>query len=102
MVILKCLLKTKNFQRALWSYDIEKMDTEKDKEEIITQMLNHGNSDDLRQLFEIYSDEEIKEIVKNPRRGVWFEKVLNFWTTIFNIRLKKNVRERAIFNINPH
>ena len=92
----------KNFQRALWSYDIEKMDTEKDKEEIITQMLNHGNSDDLRQLFEIYSDEEIKEIVKNPRRGVWFEKVLNFWTTIFNIRLKKDVREKAIFNINPH
>ena len=92
----------KNFQRALWSYDIEKMDAEKDKTEIITQMLNHGNSDDLRQLFEIYSDEEIKEIVKNPRRGVWFEKVLNFWTTIFNIRLKKNVRERAIFNINPH
>jgi len=92
----------KNFQRALWSYDIEKMDAEKDKVEIITQMLNHGNSDDLRQLFEIYSDEEIKEIVKNPRRGVWFEKVLNFWTTIFNIRLKKDVREKAIFNINPH
>ncbi|KKS69732.1 MAG: hypothetical protein UV39_C0003G0009 [Candidatus Azambacteria bacterium GW2011_GWA2_42_62] len=31
-----------------------------------------------------------------------FEKVLNFWTTIFNIRLKKDVREKAIFNINPH
>lgn len=91
----------KSFQRALWSYDIEKMDAEKNKADIITQILNHGNSDDLKQLFEIYSDEEIKEIVKNPRRGVWFEKVLNFWTTIFNIRLKKDVRERAIFNINP-
>ncbi len=92
----------KNFQRALWSYDVEKMDAEKDKTEIITLILNHGNSDDLKQLFEIYSDEEIKEIIKNPSRGVWFEKVLNFWTTIFNIRLKKDVREKAIFNINPH
>ena len=57
---------------------------------------------DIKWLKEIYSDEEIKEIVKNPGRGVWFEKVLNFWTTIFNIRLKKDVREKAIFNINPH
>ena len=92
----------KSFQRALWSYDIEKMDARKNKTEIVTQILNHGNSDDLKRLFEIYSDEEIKEIVKNPRRGVWFEKVLNFWTTIFDIRLKKDVREKAIFNINPH
>lgn len=89
----------KNFQRSLWSYDLDKMDPEVDKKEIITQVLNHGNWDDLKLLFGLYSEEEIKKVVENPRRGVWFEKVLNFWTTIFDIRLKKDVWEKAIFRI---
>jgi len=87
----------KQFQRALWSYDISKMDLEKDKKEIITQVLNYGTWEDLKWLFKVYSEKEIKEVIKNPRRGVWFKKVLNFWTKIFNIKLKKDVFERAIF-----
>ncbi|HAJ44833.1 MAG: hypothetical protein UV53_C0015G0013 [Candidatus Azambacteria bacterium GW2011_GWE1_42_9] len=85
-----------------WSYDIKTINFDRDKDYVISQVLNYGTWDDIKWLKEIYSDEEIKEIVKNPGRGVWFEKVLNFWTTIFNIRLKKDVREKAIFNINPH
>lgn len=85
------------FQRALWSYDVEKMDLKEDKREIITQVLNHGTWEDLKLLYKIYPEEDIKEVVKNPRRGVWFKKILNFWTTIFNIDLKKEVRKKAIF-----
>lgn len=92
----------KSFQRALWSCDIDKLDAEKDKAEIITQILNHGSPEDLKLLFEIYSDSEIIEIIKNPRRGVWFEKVLNFWETIFDLHINKDVRKKAIFNIHPH
>lgn len=92
----------KNFQRLLWSYDFKKMDAWEDKKEIITRVLNHGTWNDLKLLFKLYSEDDIKKIIKHPRRGVWFEKVLNFWTTIFDIRLKKDVREKAIFNINPH
>jgi len=91
-----------SFQTALWSYDISRMNIEKDKKGIITQVLNYGTWDNLKLLFKIYPEKEIKKVIKNPSRGVWFEKVLNFWTTIFNIRLKKDVREKAIFNINPH
>ena len=47
--------------------------------------------------FKVYSEKEIKKAIKNPRRGVWFRKVLNFWTKIYNIKLKKKVFERAIF-----
>ncbi len=85
-----------------WSYDINSLDIEEDKEYIIVQVLNYGTWDDLKWLQKVYSEQEIRGVVKNPRRGVWFEKVLNFWTTIFNIRLKKDIREKAIFNINPH
>jgi hypothetical protein len=87
----------KQFQRVLWSYDINKMDLEKDKREIIIQVLNYGTWEDLKLLYKSYSEEEIKQVVKNPRRGVWFKKVLNFWTTIFNIRLKKEIWDKAIF-----
>ena len=87
----------KQFQRVLWSYNINKMDLEEDKKEIITQVLNYGTWENLKLLYKLYSEKEIKEIVRNPRRGVWFKKVLNFWTTIFNIQLKKEVWDKAIF-----
>ena len=85
-----------------WSYDINSLDLEKDRDYIISQVLNYGTWDDVRWLLKTYSEEEIKKIVKKPQRGLWFEKVLNFWTTIFNIRLKKDVWQKAILNINPH
>lgn len=91
----------KQFQRVLWSYDVNKLDLEEDKREIITQVLNYGTWEDVKLLFKIYPEKEIKKVVKNPRRGVWFEKVLNFWTLMFNIRLKKEVWERAIFSLKP-
>lgn len=90
----------RNLQGVLWSYDIRDLDLKGDKEYIITQTLNYGTWDDLKLPYKLYSEKDIKEVVKNPRRGVWFEKVLNFWTLMFNIRLKKEVRKRAIFDIN--
>jgi len=87
----------KQFQRALWSYDISKMDLEEDKDEIITQVLNYGTWEDLKLLFKLYPEKDIKKVVRYPRRGVWFKKVLNFWTTVFNIRLKKDIFKKAIF-----
>jgi len=91
----------KQFQRVLWSYNVDKLDLEEDKKEIITQVLNYGTWEDVKLLFKIYPEKEIKKVVKNPRRGVWFEKVLNFWTLMFNIRLKKEVWEKAIFSLEP-
>ena len=82
-----------------WSYNTKTLDLKRDKDYIITQVLNYGTWEDLKWLYKLYSEKEIKEVVKHPRRGVWFEKVLNFWTTIFNIRLKKEIWEKAIFSL---
>jgi len=87
----------KQFQRALWSYDVNKMNLEEDKKEIITQVLNYGIWEDLKLLYKLYPEKEIKKVVRNPRRGIWSTKVLNFWTIIFNIKLKKEIWEKAIF-----
>ncbi|MFQ6050021.1 MAG: hypothetical protein ACE5J0_03255 [Candidatus Paceibacterales bacterium] len=88
---------SKKMRWLFWSYDIASLDLEIDKEYIITQVLNYGTWEDLRWLFKAYPEKDIKEVVRNPRRGVWFKKVLNFWTTVFNIKIKKEVWEKAIF-----
>jgi len=80
-----------------WSYDIKSLDLKEDKDYIIPQVLNYGTWEDLKWLYKVYSEKDIKKVVKNPRRGLWFKNVLNFWATIFNIRLKKEVWEKAIF-----
>lgn len=87
----------KKMKWLFWSYDINSLNLKKDKEYIIAQVLNYGTWEDLRWLRNVYSEKDIKEVVKNPSRGVWFEKVLNFWTTIFDIHLKPEIRKKAIF-----
>jgi hypothetical protein len=87
----------KSLQWIFWSYKIESLDLERDKDYIIPQVLNYGTEKELKWLFKVYPEKEIKKVIKNPRRGVWFKKVLNFWTKIYNIKLKKKVFERAIF-----
>lgn len=86
---------------CLWSYDIEKLDIDGGKELIITQVLNYGDERRIKWLYSVYTEEDIKEVVKNPGRGLWFEKVLNFWEKMLDIRIPKKVRKKAIFNISP-
>lgn len=86
---------------CLWSYDIKKLSLEEDKELIITQVLNYGDEKRIEWLYSVYTEDDIKEVVSNPRRGLWFEKVLNFWEKMLDIRIPKKIRKKAIFNINP-
>ena len=88
-------------RRVLWSYDIRQMDLEEDKELIIQQVLNYGVWEDLKWLYRAYSKQDIRAVVRHPRRGVWFEQVLNFWCLMLKVRLPKRVKERAIFRLAP-
>ena len=98
-------VKTKIPSKMKWlfcSYDIESLDLKDDKDYIITQTLNYGTWEDLKWLYKLYSKKDIKAVLKKPIRGVWFEKVLNFWTTMFEIKLPKKVWHKAIMNISPN
>lgn len=86
---------------CLWSYDVRKLNLKRDRETIITQVLNYGDEKRIKWLYSVYSEDEIRKVVKRPRRGLWFEKVLNFWEVMLGIRVPKKIREKAIFNINP-
>ncbi|MDP3731351.1 MAG: hypothetical protein Q8R34_02550 [bacterium] len=73
-------------QPFLWSYDVEKLDLERDKKRIVTNVLNLGTTKATKWLFEIYSREDIKKTVANPLTGEWSPKSLNFWRIIFNLQ----------------
>jgi len=92
----------KKMQWLLWSYDIDSLDLEGDKDYIITQVLNYGTWEDLKWLFKVYSEREIKNVVKKPARGLWFRDVLNFWNLMLNLKLKKRVFEEAILDLQKY
>ena len=92
----------RSFERVLWSYHIGRMDMAEDKRQIIPQVLNYGTWKELKLLFKYYSEADIKAAVSHPRRGVWFERVLNFWTKMYGIRLRKDVYQKAIVHLCPH
>ena len=85
------------------SYDISEMDLRDpyDKKLIIEAILNQGTMREIRWLFKTYSLREIKNVVKNPGRGCWDARVLNFWTKIFGIKIHPIIYEIAILNLNP-
>ena len=83
----------KILQSALYSYDLRSLDTEKDYRLIVTQVLNHGNWQQVQWLQKTYGLAKIKEVVKKPDRGVWYDDVLNYWQIILDIKLSKKAMD---------
>jgi len=73
---------------TLWSYDSEKLDYERDKERIITNVLNLGTKEALDWLFGTYSRDDIMSFVLHPRPGEWNRKSLTFWGVVFGVETK--------------
>ena len=89
-------------QPCLASYDLKKMDVQRDKELIITEVLNKGDGEDLDWLCKTYTRKEIEEVVTSPRRGMWFKEILTYWQKILDIKIPRFKRELAYFNLNPN
>lgn len=85
--------------RCLWSFDVNNLDLERHKELLITQVLNYGDWQGVKWLYKTYSEEEIKEVVKHPRRGLWFKRVLNFWQIMLKVEIPQEKLQRAIIRL---
>jgi len=83
------------------SYDISKMNLQNsyDKKLIIEAILNRGTIKEIKWLFKTYSLKGIKSVLRNPSRGSWDERVLNYWLKIFKIKLKSASYEMAILDL---
>ena len=86
------------------SYDISQMDLyhPSDKKLIIEAVLNQGTTKEIKWLFKTYTLREIKNVLRNPGRGCWDARVLNFWTKIFGIKMHPIIYEMAILDLNPN
>lgn len=76
---------------ALWSYDIKTLDPRNlvNKRLIIQQVLNFGTWKQLEWVVNFYTWREIKDVAKNPRRGIWDKLSLNLWNNFFGIKMTK-------------
>lgn len=70
----------------LWSYDSTKIDLQKDKKRIITNVLNYGSKEATDWLFSVYNKNDITETIKIPFSGEWNKKSLHFWSFVFNVK----------------
>jgi len=73
---------------TLWSYDINQLDTKKNKNLIIFSVLNWGSTDAVVWLQNNYSKEDILETIKNSNSNNWSRKSLNYWSQFFSISPK--------------
>lgn len=85
------------------SYDISQMNLKDryDKKLIIEAILNQGTMKEIKWLFKTYSLREIKNVLRDPGRGCWNERALNYWTKIFDIKIPKLIYDVAIFSLCP-
>ena len=91
----------KFLQSCFASYDVEKLDSRKDKKLIITEILNKGVDRDVNWLYRTYSKEDIKEAVEKPTRGMWLKTTYNYWLKILGVDLPVNKFQEAIIDLNP-
>jgi hypothetical protein len=88
-------------QTYLASYDLTRMSVERDKDIIITEILNKGDEEALKWLTSTYSKEEVKQMIVAPTRGMWMKRTLQYWMNMLDVTLDKEIFNKAILNLNP-
>ena len=87
-------------QQCLWSYDVSKMDKDEDYRLIIGQALNWGDKEQVKWVQDNYSPELIEEVLRHPRRGMWFREKLRRWLREFDMMIDPLEFEAAIIDLN--
>lgn len=87
-------------QSCLWSYDVSRMDKDRDWWVIINQVLNWGNKQQVEWVKQNYPREKIEEVVRHPRRGMWFRERLRWWLRAFDIMIDPLEFEAAVIELN--
>lgn len=88
-------------QSCLWSYDISKIDPQKDQNLIITQALSFGSQQQIDWVLSRYSPDQIRSVVSHPQRGMWLRPSLYKWLNYFGIMIDPLEYESGIRDLNP-
>ena len=89
----------KFLQPCLASYNLGQLNIKRDKILIITSVLNQGGYRTLKWLTKTYGQKEIKSVVRDPVRGMWYEWILKYWLKIFGAKLPNQIYQKAIIKL---
>lgn len=90
----------KFLESSLASYNVTKLDKVKDKDIIITEILNKGDENAMVWITNNYSRGDIKQVISSPIKGLWFGKTLKYWLNIFDIKLDEKTFKNSVLNLN--
>ncbi len=77
------------FERIFWDINISKLDFEKNSKLIITQVINYGYVEEIQTLFKVYSEETVRQVLKNPIKGVWEPKTYKAFCNLLDVQPQK-------------
>lgn len=78
-----------SFKRIFWDIDTERLDFGRHYKLIITQVLNYGYPEEIQALFRIYAEDTIREVLKNPVKGVWAPRTYNAFCRLLDVEPQK-------------
>lgn len=76
----------KELHKLFWFTSANKLNSKKDKNLIIHQTLACGSLADIRQLFKMYSKDEVKKFFLKGKRGMYDPRVLALLKIMFGIK----------------
>lgn len=83
-------------KEVLWSYDISKIDLQKHRRLIVSQVLNFGTKKATDWLFKFYGKDVVRETASEIPLGQWDQKSLALWSQYLNFTVKS--RSEKILN----
>ena len=86
---------------CLWFANLDLLDLEREREIVISSILNRGTWSAVRWLCQFYGEEKVRKTISHPKRGFWFPQSLRFWLLFFGLSLKKEVFKKALFQLAP-
>jgi len=75
--------------RIFWDINVSKLDFEKNSKLIITQVINYGYVEEIQTLFKVYSEETVRQVLKNPIKGVWEPKTYKAFCNLLDVKPQK-------------
>jgi len=79
-----------SFPEFFWDIDTNKLDMKDHYKLIITQAINYGSVQTIKQVFQLYSREAIRQILKHPIRGSWFPRTYKAFCNLFDVEPDKS------------
>jgi len=78
-----------SFPDFFWDIDTNKLDMKDHYKLIITQAINYGSVQTIKQVLQLYSREAIRQILEHPIKGSWFPRTYKAFCNLFDVEPDK-------------